>query len=547
MTAAGSPHPPGNPGVGPWPPAHVSPDGAREKLAARRADPLAVALGNATLFGVGYFLQRRRLAAICAAVVSLILLVVIAVVGQPAWLWRVTLVLWWLAMIVHGWLSARRAARPAAPAAAAEAVPLEKPVVRRQRRIAAAAAAVVLVSAVGVAVEARLLEASAANSHRAGDCTEARETLERIGARHRLVDPYVARRTESSREACRLLQASFRNARVLPEEAADLMARYADHPSALWPDASERHLDLLLRAGETELTLSLSDEDTSSLEHGVELLTRVLEMDSGLAGEVNQILNAYVRQLRGADACGATAAIDWIVEHDPLDDLADRVATVAPSILLACGDGLLEDSPYEARDVYRTLLDRYPDADTTEAARDGLDEAEAVLEEDALRSVFRGFGPGYCEEPIPYRRAPAYRGGGPHLVLVDEDVEMPDEHIAPDERTYDTVLNHSLPSEWIAEEVTDATLVLCASSEPGQRLATCPYEGGLTLPLHRQRIHVRAYEIRTAEVAFEVTMEIGNNGCPQVIHYPRLAQPTLLYAPTVPEQVRSALRPRIDP
>ena len=543
-TAATQQVPPGAAGFGPRPQAQGLPGSGHRKTSSRPADPLAVALGNATLFGVGYLLKRRKLAAVGAAVVSITLMVIIGLLAPPAWLWHALLLLWWLTMIVHGALTARRPTRRTP--SSAEVPPLDKPLVRRHRLIAATAAAIVLASAVGVAVEGRLLEASGTRSHQAGDCLEAIPTLERVGARHRIVDPLAARRAEDNLEACRILRGAIVNAKALPEQASDMMARYAEHPAALWPDASVRRVDLLLRAAETEFTLSLRDDDIERLAHGVELLTRVLELDSSRVDDVDTVLAAYARHLPGAQPCDATALFDWIAEHDPLDGFADRVAAVAPPIMLDCGERLLPTAPYEARDVYQALLDRYPEADVADSARDGLDEAEAAIEAGKLRGKFSGTRSTYCDDPVPYRKAPPYQGSGPHLFVLGEDPEMPDTHIPPEYRTNDTVLRHSLPHEWYADEPTEATLVLCATSEKGQLLTVCAYEGDLYLPLHRQRIHVRAYEVRTAEIAFELTMEIGNNGCPR-IYYSYFDPPTMLYAPTVADQVRSALRPKIAP
>lgn len=539
----------------PPPPATDAADDIHASVSAPAADALATALGNATLLGVGYLLRGRKLAAACATVVSVTLMVIIANAAQPAWFWRVTLLLWWLAMIGHGWLSARRSARAVTPYAVVEPVPSPqpapkpRPVVRRQRAVAATAAAVTLVGAVGLALDARRIEASAADAHRSGDCAKATEILERIGARHRLVDPYVAGRTRRSLEACDLLLAAFRDADSQPDIASQALARYLDHPSALWPQARDVFFDLLLAAAREELTRSLSGDDTSPLAHAVELLTAALALHRGRADDVNVVLDDYVGRLPDIRPCYAMAHLEWVDRSDAFVGVADHVAAVAPSILVNCGMELLEDSPQEAREIFQTVLDRYPKADAAETARELVDKADTILEELRLREVLGGGSEAsYCEAPVPSRGAPAYRGRGPHLIVVAEDVPPPDDHIPMDERSYDDgVLAQTLPSQWFAEDVADAALVLCASLEGGQLLATCLYEGDLTLPLLRQRIHVRAYEVRTGELAFELTVETGGGSCPSTIYHYENLPPVVLYAPARADEVRDALRPKIAP
>ena len=74
-------------------------------------DPVAVALGNASLFGVGYFLLGRRAQGVLAALVSVVLLVVLGSAAGSGWV-QWFLLAWWVTTIGHGWLAARR--RPTA-------------------------------------------------------------------------------------------------------------------------------------------------------------------------------------------------------------------------------------------------------------------------------------------------------------------------------------------------------------------------------------------------------------------------------------------------
>lgn len=532
---------------------HGAPNDDSEKGSPFKADPLAAALGNATLLGLGYFFQRRRLAAVSALMVSTTLVVLIVNTDQPAWVWRALLLLWWVAVIVHGWWTARRTRSLVADSAVAETLEPEGPTVRRHRVITAIAAAVVLVIVLGFAVEGRLIETAAASAHRSGDCARATETLGRIGARHRLVDPYVAQRTQASREACDILLSAYREADANPLLAAVVLATYIDHPSALWPEAPTMRIDLLLQAAGAELERSLEGRDTSPLSRAVSILSRVLELDSDRVDDVDRVLGTYVSQLPESNPCDAKAHIEWISGRDLFRRVADQVAAVTPSIFLNCGDDLLDTSPSEAREVYQTVLDRYPDDDdVVSAARAGIDKAETRLEERRLREVLGGQSEkSYCDEPVRYRAAPAYRGRGPHRVVIAEDAFQPDDHIRPEKRSRDNadgILHRSLSSKRLAKDVTDATLVLCASMESAEALAICHYERDHTAFLHRGQLRVRAYEIRTGKLAFELTVGGRYGNCPGVLWYREpLPPPMMLYTPIDEKQVRNALRPKISP
>lgn len=55
-------------------PTHAQPEAPQPTPTESRAhDPLAVALGNASLLGVGYLMLRRRRLAVAAAVVTVVL------------------------------------------------------------------------------------------------------------------------------------------------------------------------------------------------------------------------------------------------------------------------------------------------------------------------------------------------------------------------------------------------------------------------------------------------------------------------------------------
>ncbi|EHN75164.1 hypothetical protein SMCF_5375, partial [Streptomyces coelicoflavus ZG0656] len=72
----------------------------------REPDPLAVAVGNASLFGAGYLLLGRRALFWAAGAVTASLLWLTYTTART---WCELLVaLWWAALVAHGWWLARR-------------------------------------------------------------------------------------------------------------------------------------------------------------------------------------------------------------------------------------------------------------------------------------------------------------------------------------------------------------------------------------------------------------------------------------------------------
>ncbi|MDO0937207.1 hypothetical protein QQY66_37855 [Streptomyces sp. DG2A-72] len=85
-----------------------------EPAEGRAYDPLAVALGNASLLGVGCLLMRRWKLAVAAAAGTVIL--VSRLVSTEEASYEITVLVWWAAVIIHGWyLAGRGADRVAVP------------------------------------------------------------------------------------------------------------------------------------------------------------------------------------------------------------------------------------------------------------------------------------------------------------------------------------------------------------------------------------------------------------------------------------------------
>lgn len=497
---------------------------------ARRSDPVAVALGNATGLGLGYLLLRRWGGAGLTLAVTAVVVSIIAAFAQPGWFWRVVALLWWVFMIIHGW---RLAAGPRRQA-------------WRQRAVAAGAAMALVAGMVAVAVDARRLGAGAADAHAAGDCAETAATLERVGGRHRAVDPYVTRRTGGDAEACEMLLAA--QAENDPAAAAGSLARYLDHPAARWDGAAQLRADLLLRAAEGELTASLVG-DPDSLAAGFDLLAEVLAEAPTRDEAVRDLLTEYVAQLPDAEPCDAMSNLDWLAAREPsgdeLDRAGDQADEIAPPVLAACGDELLEQDAQSALRVYETLLDRYPDHELAGAGREGVDAAETVLEGERVGQLLSGSEPRYCGSPEPYRGASPYSGAGPHPVLVLGSGTFRD----------------ALSGDWLGDDHTDASLILCVDGpSDGNVLQTCHYDAGAAFPgssyaveLRANEYQVEAYEVHTGELAFERTVQTSSGGCPQVLEWtcpglvPNCSPPGSIRAGHSDGPIRSAVQSWVFP
>src|SRR5436190_1029373 len=68
-------------------------------------DPIAVALGNASLLGVGYLMLRRRGLALAAVAGTAGLVCGLVTTASPSY--EVAVLVWWAAAVVHGWFLAR--------------------------------------------------------------------------------------------------------------------------------------------------------------------------------------------------------------------------------------------------------------------------------------------------------------------------------------------------------------------------------------------------------------------------------------------------------
>ncbi|WP_146159409.1 hypothetical protein [Allonocardiopsis opalescens] len=522
----------------------------------RRCDPIAAALGNACLAGLGYLmLERRRLAA-GTTLVTAGLVAVMALADQPTWLPRtvsVLLTLWWAGLTAHAWyLAGGRMPRPAGRALPPAAPPYGEPVlgsVGRQRLVAAVAAAALLLGLGALRFDTGRIEGAAAASHRAGDCAQALAALDRLHAAHRVADGLLGARVLAAREACALLIRAERYARVDDRpRAADTLAHYIAHPGARWEGADARRAELLLAEAAEVLGGDALTGEARSLEEGFGYLATVLRENPGQDRQVGAVLDGFLDELPAPDACATTAVADWLRDRpaggDALDRAAEAVPRIAPAAIVGCGDSLLaDDDPHGARERYERILAEYPEHELVEEAERGIRSAETAIQLEEVRALLTGGTggtPAYCDDPAPYRGADPYEGAGPHRAMLFGDSQS----------------RERLPSSWLAGDAADAVLVICAGeADMGSVVTSCQYGPTAftpteTVTFRTREVPVRVYEVRTGELVRDTSVAVGGH-CPQTLNYTYYGvdtgPPSPQYARSNNADVRAAYQPLINP
>ncbi|MCI2415909.1 hypothetical protein MOQ72_00600 [Saccharopolyspora sp. K220] len=426
-------------------------------------DPLAIALANASLLGAGYLMLGRRRLAIAAGSVTAVLVAMLAWVVPSVW-FEVVVLLWWAAVVVHGWcLAGGRLTRQRG--------------VATQRLIALAITLPVLLSVGLLRFDAARIERVAAEARRNGDCSQALAVLDRMWVGHRLADAPLTARGDDTVQACEQLG----------------MAR-----------------------GELETART---GDIEALKLGFSRLSTVLAELPGHEKMVENALDGFLDRLPAEDACDTNAIIDWLGQRqasaDVLDRAVDVVQRIAPAAIVGCGDDLMAANDWQqARAHYQQLLDQYPGHELAAKAGEGVTRATQAIELANVRGLLQppseGEQPAYCANPAPYSGAAPYGVAGPDRAML----------FGNDEYT------NRLPADWKAADAADAVLVICAGdTEYGAPVETCPYESTFALDgyddvtFRKTAIPVRVYEVRTGRLVADTRVEIGGASCPEVLEY----------------------------
>ncbi|WP_210590386.1 hypothetical protein [Streptomyces sp. GESEQ-35] len=420
-------------------------------------DPLAVALGNASLLGVGYLLMRRWRLAIAAVAVTVILLSQVVSTEQESY--EIAVLVWWAAVVIHGWYLAGRGAHRVA--------------VRRQRLVALGVTLPVLLTVGLLRFDASRIGQSVSDARERGDCAGVWSAQDEVWFGHRVADAPLAARGDETVRACERLQTA-RN----------------------------------------QLSGALTG-DTDALEDGFDRLASVLA-EPGNEKTVETTLNGFLGSLPAEDPCDTVTVTDWLRDREPSKGIVDRTAEAVertePAALDDCADGLMaEDSWDAARKYYERLLNRYPHDDLADQAQKGARKATLSIELDHVSGLLSGGSgsqPGYCSSPAQYSGAKPM-GKGTNRALF----------YAYDE--YNTDFSKQLPGSWKASDATDAVLVVCMGEETyGSSVETCSYyKSGYSgaasnVTFHKIAVPVEVYELRTGKLVAKRTIQINGKSCP---------------------------------
>ncbi|MER7108320.1 hypothetical protein [Streptomyces sp. NPDC000229] len=472
--------PPGEP---PEPPVSPRPP---EPPAPAPCDPVAAAIGNASLLGIGYLLLGHRRPAAIAVLGTGVLLELTAATAE-VWC-ELLLLLWWAVCTAHGWFLAR----------GREHVPR-----RAQRTGTLAVTVAVLLTAVVLRVEAHGIENRVNEAREAGDCDGVFAAQSEVWSGHRVAGATVVEPGDAVVETCQRL---------------------------------ERAASTLYDAGQSG--------DLKKLEQGFGVLAHVLA-EPGHEKTVQTVLNTFLDALPTADACDTADIAGWLRTREPTRDVLDRSADAAtrtePAALAGCGDALMDEENWKQAQVrYQRLLDAYPDEPLTGKARSGVKKAGLAIELDEVRALIaatHGATSGYCDKPAKYSAAPPYRKGANRaLFLGDTEYtgKLPGAWRTDDPTKAALVV--------CAETAKNGTAVESCYYE-NDKSVHLPHR----VTFHKVKIPLKVYELRTGKRVGPRSVQISGGSCPAVLRYEYYG--TYDYGPgdqfvsTTDSDVRDAFRP----
>lgn len=459
----------------------------------RSHDPLAVAIGNASLLGVGYLMLRRRALAVLTGLVTVLLVVLLAAVVRAVW-FEVVVLFWWAFLVAHGWVLAGGRARRVA--------------VRGQRLVALGITVPVLLAVGFLRLDAALIEQTVTEARGSGDCGPASTALDRVWLGHRVVDAPLTTRGDKTVEACRRL-----------------------------PVASDR------------LTTGLTG-DTDALVAGFDGLASVLADLPGHEKMVDVVLDGFLAGLPTGNPCHTVEVTDWLRQREAggnaLDRSVDVVASTAPAALVGCAEDHMAGNDWEtARTRYRQLLDQYPEHELAAKAQEGVRQATLAIELANVRRLLQaapGSQPAYCANPAQYSGAPPHGTAGNRALIYGNATytgKLPGEWRATD--AADAVL---------VVCVGDTEMGTPVQTCPYENKTFPQFPQDVTF--HKIAIPVRVYELRTGKPVADTKVEISGTSCPEILHYTTylahdLGPPSQVHVTASDDDVRAAFGALISP
>ncbi|MFF0267408.1 tol-pal system YbgF family protein [Kribbella sp. NPDC004536] len=424
-------------------------------------DPLAVALGNASLLGLGYFLIRRWLFGALGLIGTAVLVVLLCSQREPGY--EFALIAWGLLQVVHGWFLASRQ-----PLRAAN---LTKRLV---------ALGVTLLVFAGVAFErydAHRIDQEAVASRDAGSCDGVRDARAKYNLGHRIGDAPRTTRVETDVAAC---------------DRIDV--------------ASDR------------LRTAKASADVAGMQGGFNVLASVLAQPNQ-EHTVKTALDEFLNGLPVKDPCQTLAISDWLRARTKANNILDQanaaVPRIEPNALLGCGDAqaAAKDWP-NARNIYAQLVTRYPHSKQADRARAGMKKADHEILQAKIRAELarvRGLVASgkYCETPAKFSLAPRLRPGVNRAVFTGAD-----DYVSklPSQWKGTTADNAAL-------------VICAGEDSQGPAVRTCQYEGikgyvGVrSVTFHKIAVPVNVYELRTGRLIKKTTVQISGSACPATISF----------------------------
>ncbi|SDY99160.1 hypothetical protein SAMN05421504_108162 [Amycolatopsis xylanica] len=458
-------------------------------------DPLAVAIGNASLLGVGYLLLKRRGLAVLTWLITLTLVIMLASVRE-VWV-EITALVWWLLSIVHGWsLATKHGSR-----------------VGWQRRVALLVTVPVLLAAGLLRFGAATIEDTVTEARESGDCAPALAAIDRLWLGHRIADGPLTLRGERTAEACHRLS-----------NAAGLLAT------------------------------GLSGEPVA-LQAGFESLSAVLKDLPGHEKMVGKTLDGFLAGLPAKNPCESAKVTDWLrarpFSNNDLDRSVEAIGRTEPVTLVGCGDQLVAAGSLEpARARYQQYLDHYRgrDRDLTAKAEEGARKATLAIELANVRDLLAGaYGtsePSYCKKPAQYSGAPSY-AKGPNRTLMYGDTaytgNLPAEWRASGPEDAALIV-------CVGKAEYGTPVRTCPYTSQGS-IRGFP----TNVTFKKIVIPIRAYELRTGKLVADTRPEIGGTSCPQTIHYSRyglsvdIGPPSEMYVTPADADIRAAFAAVVSP
>ncbi|QUQ68637.1 hypothetical protein [Kutzneria sp. CA-103260] len=461
----------------------------------RSHDPVAVAVGNASLLSVGYFMLGRPRLAVVTLVITVGLLALL-VTTVPTLAFEILILLWWLVLIGHGWFLAGGRTR---------GVVLWWP----QRAVALVVTVLVLLAFGLLRFDDITIGQTVAQARQSGNCEQALTAMDGVWLGNRLADAPSTADGDLAVQACQRLD----------------VAR-------------------------SKLTTGLTG-DSNALKAGFDGLGAVLADLPGHEKMVDVALSGFLAGLPGKDPCHAAAVTDWLRQrkptHNDLDRSAAVVPKVAPDALVGCGDNLMSSNDWEtARKRYQQLLDQYPGNALTAKAQDGVTKATQAIELANVRRLLADTTdgqPAYCSQPAQYSAAPAYgHGVNPSLIYGTDEYaqELPG-------------------GWQVSDPAQAVVVICAGTKDYGDPVQTCPYtaESGVfsTIPtdvtFHKIAVPVKAYELRTGKLITDKAVQIGGASCPDTIHWSSALDdsppPKDMYVTSSPPDVVAAFGTVINP